>query len=145
METGADGRFFFTFGTGSPRNQVTDPPAASIFSRADLEKPWAVTARLFVSSPTPRIFTSVRVFFSSPTATSASGLTSAPASKRASRSRTLTGWLYVRKGPIGIASADVLPRSFGMRMSMGICPPSKPAGILCEPARDFWPLIPRPE
>src|SRR5581483_1181264 len=28
---------------------------------------------------------------------------------------------------------------------MGIWPPSKPARILCDPARDFWPLMPRPE
>ena len=46
---------------------------------------------------------------------------------------------------MGIASADVFPRSLPTRMSIGIWPPSKPAGILCEPARDFWPLIPRPE
>ena len=46
---------------------------------------------------------------------------------------------------MGIASAEVLPRSLPSRMSIGIWPPSKPAGILCEPARDFWPLIPRPE
>ena len=27
-----------------------------------------------------------------------------------------TGWVYVRNGPTGIASFDVAPRSFGMRM-----------------------------
>jgi hypothetical protein len=37
------------------------------------------------------------------------------------------------------------PRSLGMRIASGIWPPSKPARIMCEPARDFWPLIPRPE
>lgn len=57
----------------------------------------------------------------------------------------LTGWEYVRNGPIGIASLEVLPRSFGSRIASGICPPSNPARIMCEPARDFWPLIPRPE
>ena len=88
---------------------------------------------------------SIFVFLIKPTATSASGVTSAPASKRASRSRRLTGCVEVRNGPIGIASADVLPRSFGRRMSIGICPPSNPAGMLCDPERDFWPLIPRPE
>src|SRR6187401_3012360 len=45
---------------------------------------------------------------------------------------------------MGIASADVFPRSFPRRMSMGIWPPSKPAGILLEPERDFWPFVPRP-
>jgi hypothetical protein len=43
----------------------------------------------------------------------------------------------VRNGPIGIASAEVFPRSFPSRMSIGIWPPSKPAGSLCDPARDF--------
>ena len=138
-------RFFGTFATGSPRSQVTDPPAASIFSRAVFEKPCAVTASAFVSSPTPRIFTSTETLRIRRFALSVSGVTSSPASKRASRSRRLTGWLYVRNGPIGIASADVLPRSFGSRMSIGIWPPSKPAGSLCDPARDFWPLMPRPE
>ena len=47
-------------------------------------------------------------------------------------------------GPIGIASAACC-RAAWMRMSIGIWPPSNPAGSLCEPARDFWPLIPRPE
>jgi hypothetical protein len=28
---------------------------------------------------------------------------------------------------------------------VGIWPPSKPGRIVCEPERDFWPLIPRPE
>ncbi len=88
---------------------------------------------------------SVFVFLISPAATSASGVTTAPASNRVSRSRTLTGTVEVRKGPTGIASADVLPRSLGNRMSMGICPPSNPAGIMCDPARDFCPLMPRPE
>ena len=45
---------------------VTEPPAASIFSFADFEKPCAETASFFVSSPEPRIFMSTRVFLSSP-------------------------------------------------------------------------------
>ena len=68
-----------------------------------------------------------------------------PSAKTRSRSRRLTGCEYVRKGPIGIASADVAPRCFGARMSIGIWPPSNPAAIFAEPERDFWPLIPRPE
>ena len=35
------------------------------------------------------------------------------------------------------------PRSFGMRMCSGVWPPSNQAGI-DAPARDFWPLVPRP-
>ena len=45
-------------GTGSPRSQTIVPPAASIFSRAVFEKPCAETVSFFVSSPSPRIFTS---------------------------------------------------------------------------------------
>ncbi len=136
---------FFFFSTGSPRSQFTLPPAASIFSTADFENPWAETESFFVSSPSPRIFTSTWSLATRPTPLSDSGVTSEPASKRLSRSRRLTGWLYVRKGPIGIASADVLPRSLPRRMSIGVWPPSKPGFILCDPERDFWPLIPRPE
>ena len=142
---GAAGLCFFRFfSTGSPRSHVTLPPAASIFSIAVFEKPCAEIASFFVSSPSPSTFTSIESLLIRPALFRASGVTSAPASKRASRSRTLTGCVCVRNGPIGIASAEVLPRSFGSFMSIGIWPPSKPAGILCEPARDFWPLIPRP-
>ena len=133
------------FGTGSPRSQTIVPPAFSIFSRALFEKPCAVTVSAFARSPLPRIFTSILVFFSSPAATSDSGVTSAPASKRASRSRTFTGAVRVMNGTIGIASLDVEPFCLPSRMYSGIWPPSKPARIMCEPARDFWPLIPRPE
>ena len=136
--------FFFLRSTGS-RSRVTVPPAASIFSTADFENECAVTESFFVSSPSPRTFTSTESFAMSPAAFSASSVTSAPASKRSSSEPTFTGWLYVRNGPMGIASADVLPRSLPVRMSIGIWPPSNPAGILCDPARDFWPLIPRPE
>ena len=86
----------------------------------------------------------MRVFLIRPFSTSDSGVTSAPSSKTSSAA-TLTGTVNVRNGPTGIASVDVLPRSFGSRMKILVWPPSNSAGILCEPARDFWPLIPRPE
>ena len=54
------------FGTGSPRSQVTVPPAASIFSFADFEKPCAETESCFVSSPEPRILTSTCVLADQP-------------------------------------------------------------------------------
>ena len=120
------------------------PPAASTFSRAVAEAPCTVIESFFVSSPTPRSFTSLRIERIRPFAFSDSGVTSSPASKR-SRSRRFTGCEYVRNGPIGIASREVLPRSFGSRIASGIWPPSNPARMRCEPARDFWPLIPRPE
>ena len=105
------------------------PPAASTFSRAEAEMAWTRTVSFFVSSPSPSSLTSIFVFLSRPFSTSVSGVTSAPASKR-SRSRTLIGCVYVRNGPIGIASADVLPRSLPIRMKSFVWPPSKPAGIL---------------
>jgi hypothetical protein len=102
------------FSTGS-RRAVAFPPADSIFSRAVFEKRCAVTVSFFFRSPSPRIFTSVRVFLITRFATSVSGVTSSPASKR-SRSRRLTGCVEVRNGPIGIASAEVAPRSLPSRM-----------------------------
>ena len=91
------------------------PPAASTFSRAVAEAPCTVIVSAFVSSPLPSSFTSLRSVRISPRAFSDSGVTSSPTSKR-SRSATFTGWVYVRNGPIGMASFDVAPRSFGRRM-----------------------------
>jgi hypothetical protein len=48
-----------------------------------------------------------------------SGVTSAPASNRASRSETLTGCVCVRNGPIGIDCFLVAPRAFRIRMNSG--------------------------
>src|SRR6266536_672784 len=107
--------FGFFFSTGSPRSQLTVPPTASIFSRALFEKACAETVSFFLSSPLPRIFTSVFVFLITPASTSASRVTSVPSSKRSS-CETLTGMFEVLNGPIGIASFDVEPRCFGMRM-----------------------------
>jgi hypothetical protein len=92
------------------------PPAASTFSRAVADAPWTVIESFFVRSPTPRSFTSFRVDRIRRFAFSVSGVTSSPVSKRASRSRRFTGCVTVRNGPIGIASAEVLPRSFAVRM-----------------------------
>jgi hypothetical protein len=137
-------RFFFDLFGFASRSRLTVPPAASIFSRALDDIACTVTVSAFVSSPVPRIFTSLRVVRIRPRSFSSSGVTSVPASKT-SRRPTFTGCWKVRNGPIGIASLDVEPRCLPMRMYDGICPPSKPARILCEPARDFWPLSPRPE
>ena len=73
-------------------------------------------------------------------ASSASGVTSAPASKRAASDETLTPCVNVRKGPTGIESLECAPRSFGTCMCSGIWPPMNPARIMCEPERDFWPF-----
>ena len=49
----------------------------------------------------------------------------------------------------GLRFYEVKPRGAGDVAKDGVHnavnPPSNPAGILCDPARDFWPLIPRPE
>ena len=120
----------------------TVPPAASIFSRAVAEKRCAVTDSFFVRSPWPRIFTSVRRLLIRPSFSRAPRRDVVAGVETRSRSRTLTACVNVRNGPTGIASFDVEPRCFGRRMYIGIWPPSKPARILCEPARDFWPFMP---
>ncbi len=91
------------------------PPAFSIFSRALAEIACTRIVSFFEMSPVPRSFTSIFVFLSKPFSTSDSGVTSSPASKR-SRSRMFTWTVWVRNGPIGIASFDVEPRSLPMRM-----------------------------
>ena len=59
-------------------------------------------------------------------------------------SRTFTGVVCVRNGPIGIDFLWFGPRSLPSRMYSGICPPSKPGRMLWLPDRDFWPFWPRP-
>src|SRR6185436_17864994 len=120
------------------------PPAASIFSRAVFEKPWACTVSAFDSSPWPRILTGtsrrVARFFSR----RESGVTSDPASKRVSRSRRLTGWVCVRNFSNGIDFFMCGPRSLRIRMWMGVCPPSK-FTFWRAPEREPAPLWPRPD
>ena len=90
--------------------------AASTFSRALAEAAWTVMLSVFFRSPWPSSFTSVRVFLIRPFSTSASSVTSAPASKRSSSAATFTGCVEVRCGPIGIASAEYGPRCLPSRM-----------------------------
>ena len=73
-----------------------------------------------------------------------STVTSVPASKRLCSAAMLTGWVCVRKGSNGIDFFMCGPRSFRMRMWIGICPPSKRARRL-EPERAPAPFWPRPE
>ena len=77
--------------------------------------PCTRTVSFFEISPVPSSFTSIFVFLISRFSTSASGVTTSPASNR-SRSRRFTGTVSVRNGPTGIASFDVEPRSLPMRM-----------------------------
>src|SRR4051812_48304711 len=95
-------------------------------------------------SPWPRILTGtsrrVARFFSR----RASGVTSDPASKRASRYRRLTGWVWVRNFSNGIDFFMCGPRSLRIRMWIGVCPPSK-FTLTLAPEREPAPLCPRPE
>src|SRR5918992_511156 len=120
------------------------PPAASIFSRAVFEKPWACTVRAFVSSPSPSTLTGTARRVARPASRRESGVTSAPLSKRASRSRRFTGWVRVRNFSNGIDFFIVGPLSLRIRMWIGFCPPSKRTRRLL-PERAPAPLWPRPE
>ena len=101
-----------------------------------------VDVSFLVSSPRPRTFTGWRRL-ASPAARSVSGVTSSPAPKRASRSATLTGWVWVRNCSKGIDILRRGPRSLRVRMWIGFCPPSYPAFRLL-PERAPAPLWPRP-
>ena len=74
----------------------------------------------------------------------ASSVTSAPASKRSSRSPRFTGCVCVRNGSNGIDIFFVGPRSLRICMCSGIWPPSSDVRLF-EPEREPAPLWPRPE
>src|SRR5947209_20205848 len=112
-------------------------------SRAAALKPWAWTVRALLSSPRARILTGTSLRLARPRSRSPGGVTSAPASKRASRSARLTGWVCVRKGSNGMDFFMCGPRSLRIRMWMGFWPPSKRARRLA-PERDPHPFWPRP-
>src|SRR4051812_28538849 len=102
------------------------------------------------SSPLARILTGMPRRLPRPLAWSASSVTSAPESKRFSRSERLTGCVCVRNGSKGIDFFMCGPRSLRIRMWIGIWPPSK-FGRDFAPVREpapFWPrpaVLPRPE
>src|SRR3954470_17012031 len=112
-------------------------------SRAAAENLCACTVSGLVSSPLARIFTGTPFRLPRPFSASASSVTSAPFSKRFSRSERLTGWVCVRNGSNGIDIFFVGPRSLRMRMWIGIWPPSKFTRVF-EPAREPAPFWPRP-
>src|SRR3954463_13915349 len=120
------------------------PPAPSTFSRAVALKAWAETVSGLVSSPRPRILTGTPRRLARPFSRRASGVTSAPLSKRSSRSLRFTGWVLVRKFSNGIDFFMVGPRSLRIRMWIGFWPPSKFTRVLL-PEREPAPFWPRPE
>src|SRR3954447_7557728 len=123
---------------------VQVPPAASIAARADFEKPCAETVSALETSPRPSTLTGTSRRVARPAALSASGVISAPASKRASRSSRLTGCVCVRNGSNGIDIFLFGPRSLRIRMWIGFWPPSKRVRSLA-PAREPAPFCPRPD
>ena len=86
-------------------------------------KAWALTVSFFEISPWPRILTGSRRL-ARPASRSDSGVTSSPASKRASRSERLTGCVCVRNFSNGIDIFLFGPRSLRIRMWIGFWPPS---------------------
>src|SRR3954464_1466422 len=112
-------------------------------SRAAALNLWAWTVSGLVSSPLARILTGTPLRLPRPFSASASSVTSAPLSKRFSRSERLTGWVCVRNGSKGIDIFFVGPRSLRIRMWIGIWPPSK-FGRDFEPEREPAPFWPRP-
>src|SRR3954464_3722834 len=121
------------------------PPAASIFSRAVAEKPCACTVSFLEISPWPSTLTGTPLRVARLFSRSTSGVISAPASKRASRSRRLTGCVCVRPNcSNGIDFFMCGPRSLRIRMWIGLWPPSR-LTLRFEPERDPAPFWPRPE
>ena len=109
------------------------PPAASIEPRAPFvtEIPATIYARF--NGPSPKIF-AYRTFFEiTPAALSDPRLTSAPASFSSAARRT------------SLRVKDLLEENpnLGSRRCNGIWPPSNPR-LTPPPAREFWPLCPRP-
>src|SRR3954468_2263666 len=112
--------------------------------RADALNPWAWTLSGLDSSPLARILTGTPLRLPRPLAASSSSVTSAPLSKRASRSSRFTGCVCVRNGSKGIDFFMCGPRSLRIRMWIGIWPPSKFTRLL-EPEREPAPFWPRPD
>src|SRR4051812_35503432 len=103
---------------------------------------WTVSG--LESSPFASTFTGMPFFVHSPCECSASSVTASPDSKRASRSPMLKTCVCVRNGSNGIDFFMCGPRSFRMRMWIGIWPPSKFERDF-EPEREPAPFWPRPE
>src|SRR5260221_3897710 len=111
-----------------------EPPAASIFWRAVADAACACTSNFPPTSPFERIliFASGRM---RPFAASDAGVTF-PSTAAAARRSTFTA-------TNGLRWRFLKPRIFGMRMWMGVWPPSNHPGMP-GPLRAFWPFVPRP-
>src|SRR5690606_4891604 len=116
-----------------PGLQATLPPAASMAALAPAVAPMPVSLTAFVSSPDLMTFTTLASWPTRPACLRASTSTSAAPS--------LSSWASVTSA-LNFSEADLKPR-LGRRRCSGIWPPSKPT-LWKPPARDFWPLWPRP-
>ena len=86
-------------------------------------KPCADTVRFFVELAPAEDLDRHALARREAAARSASGVTSAPSSKRLEVGR-LTGWVWVRNGSNGIDFFMCGPRSLRIRMWIGFWPPS---------------------
>src|SRR5919107_1546828 len=123
----------------TPPSRVTEPPAFSIASTADLDAPWTWKDSLALSSPTPRIFTPSRGLETTPAATSDSTVTAAALS---SLPASMACWMRPTLTSLRSIAFGLLKPRFGRRRCRGIWPPSKP--LIATPERDVCPLTPRP-
>src|SRR5579875_997590 len=111
------------------------PPALASFSTAEALNLVAWTSRALVGVPSPRILIPSNSWpLTRPRALSAASSTTAPASKRASRSSRLTMAYTFLNAPLK------KPR-LGTRRARGIWPPSN-RGLSLNPWREAWPLWP---
>ena len=119
---GVEDRLEHLGGSSIERRQV--PPAASIFSCAAALKACALDGQLLRDLAAGEDLDRVRGAWRGPASRSVSGVTSAPASKRSSRSARLTGCVWVRNCSNGIDFFMCGPRSLRIRMWIGFWPPS---------------------
>ena len=112
---------------------TADPPAAASFSFAEFENASAVTLRATLMSPPPSTLTSAPPR-TAPASTRSSTVTAPPLGNSSARRPTLMTWYSTRNGFVN-------PLSFGIRMCIGIWPPSKFAGTFL---RAPVPFVPRP-
>src|SRR5690606_7376749 len=122
----------------APR-MVTFPPAFSIAAIAPAEAPATSKESAVLRSPFPRMRTPSFTRRTTPAAFSVSTVMGVLASSLPASTAACTRPMFTSLK--SLAKMLLKPR-FGKRRCSGIWPPSKP--LMETPARDFWPLTPRP-
>src|SRR5690606_16662650 len=115
------------------QDYLIEPPAATIFCSAEPETLSTDTVSFTSMSPLPRTLT-FSFLRTAPLATRSPTVTSPPVGYSSASLARFTTWYSTRNGFLN-------PRSFGVRMCRGICPPSKPTRTVL---RALVPLVPRP-